>query len=247
MLLTCILHRYVCSLLAISINKDTRFINLLKNLDLGVLFWVISVVSIIAVLLRLLYRKLILQGSVYPKQLHDQTLEVVINETHRNLIEIKSLIDNKTTKLEDTINQLHNELRKQLQFKESLLFLFKVFEEASEAICVTDSDGKLTEINKAFLKLFGYSIDELNAAGGLFTQFVTSEVGQEIHNLILNGYSWKGEVEMHVRHSNLIQIQLYAEAIENQTNQIIGIVFIVTDVTKHKQIEGKNSGLRLWN
>ncbi|WP_414516221.1 hypothetical protein [Nostoc sp. PCC 9305] len=121
-------------------------------------------------------------------------------ETKQRPFEIESLIARQMTKLEYVINQLKNQLSKRLPIKESLLCVCKVVEETREAICVTDADGIATEINKAFLELFKYSIDKLNAKGGLFTQFENTQVGQEIHNLLLNGYTWKGRVSS----SNLV-------------------------------------------
>jgi PAS domain S-box-containing protein len=243
MLLIYILHKCLYSLIVKSINKDTMFLflNLLKNIELVIL--AISVVSIAA----LLYRKLLLQVDTYPKLSHNQTPQVASDKTNQSLTEIKSLIASQTIKLEYAINQLQVKLSKGLQFQESLLCLLKAFEEGSEAICVTDTDGNLTDINKAFLELFGYSIDELNVNGGLFTLFVTTEVGQELHNLILNGYIWKGEIEMRVRYGEQIQAELYAETIENQTSQVIGIVFLITNVTERKQVEAalKQSEQRL--
>jgi PAS domain S-box-containing protein len=184
-----------------------------------------------------LYRQLILRSSDASSKLSQaQTLKASkINQPLPPNLE--SLIAEQTTKLEDAINQLQTELTRRLQIKESLLYLSKAVEEASDAICITDADGFPTDINKAFWQFFGYSIDELNAIEGLFTLFATREVGEEIHNLILNGYPWEGEVEMRTRHAEIIQVELHAEPIENQTSQIIVIVFVFTNVSKRQQVE----------
>ncbi len=231
MLMSCILCGCTYSLIAQSINKDTICLSQLRNIELGSL-WVILVVIIAA----LLYRQQRLHSGANPELSQNQTPKAS-NETNQCLPEIEFLISRQTSKLEYAINQLKTQLSKQLQIRESLLCLCKAVEEASEAICVTDADGFTTDINKAFLQLFGYSIDEINAYGGLFTWFVIPEVGQEIYNLILNGYSWKGEVEMFVRDGKLIQVELHATAIENPASQIIGIVFIIIDLSEHKKVE----------
>jgi len=230
-LLTCALHWCAYNFIARSINQDTIPLSLLGDLELGIL-WIIPVVSYAA----LLYRQQMLHRDANSKLSPDQTLEVS-NRTKQFLTNLESLVAEQTTKLEDATNRFQAELTKRLQSKESLLCLSKVVEEASDAICITDADGFPTDINKAFLQLFGYPIDELNAAGGLLTLFVIHAVAEEIHSLILNGYVWKGEVEIRARNSEIIQAELHAEAIENQTSQIISIVFILTNVTKQKQVE----------
>lgn len=230
-LLTCALQGCAYNLIARSISQDTIPLNLLRNLEFSIL-WLIPVISCAV----LLYRQLILHTDASSKLSPDKTLEPS-NRTKPLLPKLESLIAEQVTKREDATNQFQTGVTKRLQIKESVLCLSKAVEEASDAICITDTDGFPTNINKAFLQLFGYSIDELNATGGLFIQFATHVVGEEIHNIILNGYTWKGDVEIRARNGEIIQIELHAEAIENQTNEIIAIFFIFTNVTKGKQLE----------
>lgn len=228
--LTCAFDWCAYNLIARSISSDTILFSLLREFELGIL-WVIPVASCAV----LLYRQLILHSDTSSKLSPAQTLKAS-NRTKPLLPNLESLIAEQTTKLEDAINQLQTELTKRLQLKEPLLCLSKAVEETNDAICLTDADGLPININKAFLQLFGYSIDELNASGGLFTLFATHAVGEELHSLVLNGYPWKGEVEIRARNSEIIQVELHAEAIENQTSQIIGILLIFTNVAKHKKV-----------
>jgi len=224
-------HRCAYNLVAKSIHQDTISLSLLRDIELGIL-WVIPVVSYVA----LLYRQLILHNNTSSKLSPEQTLEAS-NRTKPLLPNLESPITEQTTKLEYTINQLQSELSKWLQLRESVLCFSKAVEEVGDAICVADANGLPTYINKAFLQSFGYSIDELNAVGGVFRLFATPAVGQEIHSIILNGYSWNGEVEIRAHNGELIQVALRAEAIDNQTSQVIGIIAIFTNITKYKQAE----------
>jgi len=230
-LLICVLHWCAYNLIARSISQDTISLSLLRNLELHIL-WVIPVVSYAA----LLYRQLILHSDASSKLSPNQTLEAN-NRTQPLLPNLESLIIEQTTKLEYAINQLQSELSKRLQIKESVLCLSKAVEEVGDAICVADANGLPTYINKTFLQSFGYSINELNAVGGVFSLFTTPAVGQEIHSIILNGYSWNGEVEIRAYNGELIQAALRAEAIDNQTSQVIGIIAIFTNITEHKHAE----------
>jgi len=207
----------------------------LKNVDLGI-YWGIYVV-IVAALLAVLYIKMILQGSAYPKLLHSQKAQAEINDINHNISEIKFLIASQTINLEYIFNKIQSELSKRLQSEESLVYVFKAFEEASAPLCITDNDGNIIDINKAFLKLFDYSRDDLNADGGFFNRFVKTELGQEIHNIILNGYTWKGEVEIRVHYGEVIQVELYATTVETLASQVIGLLFMITNFTEDKQIK----------
>lgn len=227
----CTGHWCVYNLVAKSVSSDATPLSLLRDIGFA-LMWAITLGNHVA----LLHKQLILQTTINSKPLTNQTPSAS-SKTNHNTPDLEFLITRQTTKLEYAINQLQTELTERLQIKEPLLWIGKAMEEASDAICVTDTNGLPTYINKAFLQLFGYSINELNADGGLFILFATSAVGQEIHSLVLNGYSWNGLVEMRARNGRLIQVALRIDAIENQRSQIIGITAIHTDITEIKQAE----------
>lgn len=231
----------VYNLATTGVSQDATPLSLIKDIGFGIM-WAITLGNHVA----LLHKQLILHDTINPEPLPNQTPSASSN-TNQNIPDLESLIAGQTTKLEYAINQLKTELTKRLQIKESLLCISKAVEQASDAICITDANGFATYINKAFLELLGYSIDELNAVGGLFILFATPAIGQEIHSLILNGYSWNGSVEIRTRNGELIQVALSADAIENQTSQVIGIIAIYSNITEQKQAEAafQNSENRL--
>ncbi|GAB1545484.1 hypothetical protein NUACC21_81600 [Scytonema sp. NUACC21] len=191
----------------------------------------IDIVSII-----ILFKQLMPYKKAKSKFSHNQTPQVS-HETQQCLHEMEFLMVRQTNRLEYAINLLQIQLSNQLQAKESFLCFCKAVEDLSEAICVTDADGFVTDINKAFLPLFRYSIDELNATGGLFSWVGATEAGEEICNLILNGYTWLGQVEMCVDNDELIEVELHALPVENSVAQIIGVVFIFIDLNENKPVE----------
>jgi PAS domain S-box-containing protein len=123
------------------------------------------------------------------------------------------------------------------QAEEELIRISKAVESASDAICIGDITGKCIYNNQAFLKLFEYTPDELNASGYTTQLFVDLDVALEVRNTIINGKSWSGEVVLRSRSGSLVLVALRADAIKDQEGKSLGFLAIGTDITASKQAE----------
>ncbi|HLO83507.1 MAG TPA: PAS domain S-box protein [Nostocaceae cyanobacterium] len=121
--------------------------------------------------------------------------------------------------------------------EESLLRLHKAIESTSDAIGMADITGQGIYLNPAFIELFEYNLEELQAAGGATVICKHPQEYQNILTTILAGESWRGEVTMQTRSGRNLQIYLRADAIKDANNKIVSIVKIYTDITQRKQAE----------
>ncbi|HEY9598244.1 MAG TPA: PAS domain S-box protein, partial [Cyanophyceae cyanobacterium] len=129
------------------------------------------------------------------------------------------------------------DVSEQNQIAEKLLCISKAIESTSDAIGMTDLTGQAIYHNPAFIDLFEYTVDELAAAGGPPAIYADETDAHTVFAAIQSGHSWQGEVAMHSRRGRRMQISLRANAIKDQTGQIIGLISIYTDITEHKQFE----------
>ncbi|MBZ8182124.1 PAS domain S-box protein [Oscillatoria salina] len=125
--------------------------------------------------------------------------------------------------------------RKELE--EALLRISKAVESSSEAIAMTEVTGRSIYHNPAFGELFKYTIEELNAAGGIAAIFSNQKEYLAIFYAIVKGKSWSGELTMCDRSGRKRLIFLHADAIKDQTGNIIGIVTVHTDISDRKRVE----------
>jgi PAS domain S-box-containing protein len=125
------------------------------------------------------------------------------------------------------------------QTEKALLRISKAVESVSDAIGIADPTGKSIYQNPAFIQLFGYTVDELNAVGGPPAIYTNPEETKIIFNTINSGQSWRGEVTMQSSTGRIIQIDLRADAIKDSQKNIIALVGIHTDITERKQAENK--------
>lgn len=123
------------------------------------------------------------------------------------------------------------------QAEEELLRISKAVESASDAIYIGDLTDKCIYHNKAFIQLFEYTPDELNALGGLTKLFVDSDVAFDIKNATINGKSWSGEVVLRSCSGSQFLVALRTDAIKDMAGKSLGFLAICTDITATKQAE----------
>jgi len=121
--------------------------------------------------------------------------------------------------------------------EEELLRIGKAVESTSDAIGMVDIRGRSIYHNPAFIDLFEYTVEELNAAGGPPAIYANFMDAQTVFTTIQSGRSWHGEVTMVNRSGRTRQIALRADAIKDETDEIIGLIGIHTDVTERKHVE----------
>jgi len=123
------------------------------------------------------------------------------------------------------------------QAEETLLRLRKAIESSSDAIGITDIDGSGVYLNPAFIELFAYTVEELNAASGPSAIYTKKSEFERIKETVRRGESWRGEVSLQTRIGRIVQIDLRADAIKDAAGKIIGTVGIHTDITERKRVE----------
>lgn len=113
----------------------------------------------------------------------------------------------------------------------------KAVESSNEAIGMSDSLGNHFYQNKAFTELFGYSIEEIVAEGGGPALYADTEIARDVFNSIMAGESWASEIEMISKTGRKIYVSLRADAVKDDSGNVIGLVGIHTDITQRMQAQ----------
>lgn len=121
----------------------------------------------------------------------------------------------------------HQELQSELQ---NLLELSNGGEKGSLALCRSDITGKITHHNLAFINIYGYTIDELNAEGGLRALFVDRQLGEKILQNNDKNFTFSGNVELIAKSGEVISSNLRANPIVDKKGRYGGLICILTNL-----------------
>ena len=125
--------------------------------------------------------------------------------------------------------------RKQAEL--DLLRVTQAVESTSDAIGIADLTGRSIYHNQAFVVRYGYTAEELNAAGGATVIYPQSQVLLEMFKTIRKGQSWQGELKIKTKSNELVTTLFRADCIKDQIGNLIGLVGVITDITDRKQAE----------
>lgn len=120
--------------------------------------------------------------------------------------------------------------------------LANAVESTEEMISITDCDDRITFVNKAFQKKYGYTQAE---AWGRTPEFLRSpntspSTAKEIRRETLKG-GWRGELINRRKDGTDFPIHLSTSAIKNRSGETIGLVGVARDITEHKLAERRSA------
>lgn len=112
---------------------------------------------------------------------------------------------------------------------------------AANAIFITDADGIIQWVNKAFSKLSGYREDEvINQKINILHSGVQDEsFYKEMWDTILSGKVWRGEIVERHKFGSLYTVEQTITPITDTDSRLTYFVVVHDDVTDRKNAEGR--------
>ena len=118
--------------------------------------------------------------------------------------------------------------------EENLRIILAGIEGSSEAIALAGPDGQHAYYNRAFARMFGYEAGEMTETLATIPLCADPAVGRAVLEAIMRGQSWKGEVGMVAKNGRRFPVELRADAIRDEGNQLLGFIGVHTDITERK-------------
>ncbi|OFX36138.1 MAG: hypothetical protein A2X08_03075 [Bacteroidetes bacterium GWA2_32_17] len=133
-----------------------------------------------------------------------------------------------------------NDITQRKQAEKELIKLNKAVESSSEIIFMTDKDGVITFINNEFTVVYGYRADEV--VGKVTPRILKSGMMETkdyeaFWQAIMNKQVIKGDLINKTKNGKLIHIEGSANAVFDESGDIIGFLAIQRDITERKKIE----------
>jgi two-component system cell cycle sensor histidine kinase/response regulator CckA len=133
------------------------------------------------------------------------------------------------------------DITERLKARQEIEYLASVVRHSQDAIISTDLNCQITSWNEVAERIFGYG--EKEAVGNYMDMIVPEEQRKECH-LVVEEIGEGGRPTYHeatrkTKNGELLDVELTASPIKDRKGDIIGVSFIMRDVTYQKQLEAK--------
>ncbi len=106
-------------------------------------------------------------------------------------------------------------------------------EASSDAVVMGNRAAEITYTNSTFSKLFGYTLTDLQARGGLPAIFVNAAQAQAMQTAIRQQQFWQGEVNLQTQSRQTVTAIVRTSCTSAEAGG--GWVSLMTDITAHRQ------------
>ena len=167
---------------------------------------------------------------------------------HSEMEERETTIEKLKAEL-DELRLAHNSLKKayeediskRLKTEESSLIKDWAIESAINAMAISDLDGKLTYVNPAFYKLWGYSsAEEVNGKPAV-SFWHTGDKASEVVDAIHKYGGWTGELTAFTKSGEKPDIQVSASLVKDINGQPVCMLASFSDISGRKHSEMKQA------
>jgi len=128
------------------------------------------------------------------------------------------------------------------QTAEHLAQIMHAVQGASDAISICSLDGKALFINHAFIDLFGCTLEEINAAGGIAAALAQPGLSK-VAPLVKQGQAWSGQLEFDIRGKGTRTVMVKTGPVVDEQRKIVGLMTIMTDITERRRSARLNERL----
>lgn len=156
-------------------------------------------------------------------------------DVHLSFIPFNKSSDEKNKQMLVSARDISEEKRKELE----LLRFFNVAENSVNPIQITDLNGKMIYVNKAFLNASGYSKEELIGKNPRIfgSGKNTTKFWDRMWNTISSGKVWVGEVENKRKDDSAYYTQLLVSPILGKDGKVTGYFGIHRDLSEKRTLE----------
>jgi PAS domain S-box-containing protein len=125
--------------------------------------------------------------------------------------------------------------------EDKINFLAEILKTSPISVIATDLDVKITYVNPATEKLYGYKSEELigKDPGLLNAESNSAEIQKEISDTVRQGKLWRGEIMNRKKNGDLFYIHASIYPVLDREENFIAFVGFHEDITEHKKAEGR--------
>jgi diguanylate cyclase (GGDEF)-like protein/PAS domain S-box-containing protein len=135
--------------------------------------------------------------------------------------------------------KIHQGIAERRRASEQLALSAKVFEESGECIVITDHEERIVSVNKAFVRVTGYSEAEVlgKTPRVMHSGRQDAEFYREMWRSILEISYWSGEIWDKRKNGEVYPKWLSVSAVRDEQGQVTHYIGVFSDITDRKRAE----------
>jgi PAS domain S-box-containing protein len=129
---------------------------------------------------------------------------------------------------------------------------YQAFQHAIHGVCITDTEGRLTHVNRAITELYGYPPEELIGENLRILNpgraaYLDLGIGEREYEALFGGLwesitdpargFWEGDLANRKRDGSIVWVHIFISAIRDDAGAVVGYVGMPMDVTERRQKE----------
>jgi len=175
-------------------------------------------------------------------QLREQERDKAEEELSKHREHLEELVKERTSELEEKTIELENEVaireHTEMKLRTEKAYIDQLFESAQEAIVVVDKDGSVLRANNEFIRLFGYTIDEVIGASldDLIASKEYYDKAVSVTKKVAEGEKIAFETMRQRKDGTLLNVSVLASPIIVD-DELVAVYGIYRDITELKKAE----------
>jgi len=141
----------------------------------------------------------------------------------------------------DSARELQAQLQQRQVLEREKLQLSAAIDQAGEAVIITNRDGHISYVNKAFMQQTGWNPDDIKSIAVYNTLFehIDANFSDQLHSLLDSGQTWQGRQNIIRKDSSSFTASISIAPIVNDAGQITHHIIIQEDISGQMAIEEK--------
>jgi PAS domain S-box-containing protein len=227
------------------VSKETRF---QQYLDILIFFIAVLVsLSVVKLIISRWITRPLIKAAALARTMAKGNLSLKldirqddeIGELVRAMNVMAGKVEESHTLLEQKNMKLEKEIAERKKTELELLQVNQAVNSSSDAIGMYSKDRIHFYQNQAYTDLFGYTLGELNSAGGPSVFLADQALLDKIFQVVMKGNCWTKEIETISRSGEKIPIFCRVHPIKDNSGNIAGIMGIFADIRERKKTEAE--------
>ena len=154
---------------------------------------------------------------------------------------LEATVASRTAELARTNRRLEEDIAVRQQAQEQLRLYGEVFKQGGDAILLTDHANRIVDVNPAFTRLTGYTLDEVRGCNPsiLASGRTPPEVYASLWAALVQEGFWVGEVWDKRKDGSIYPKLMSASVVRDANGAIVNYIARFTDITDRKAIEAR--------